>query len=100
MIESRLDPVYDKPLAKILTLPPLHTEDKIKKPEHYARWKVEPIRDFVMINKVPFAVGCVVKYVMRYDAKDGLQDLLKARRYIDMIIEQEYPEYAKNNSST
>jgi hypothetical protein len=58
-------------------------------PEHYARWKFEPIT-FIMENNIPYAVGNVIKYVMRYDSKDGLKDLKKARRYIDMLIEQEY----------
>ena len=58
-------------------------------PEHYSRWKFEPIT-FIMENNIPYAVGNVIKYVMRYDSKDGLKDLKKARRYIDMLIEQEY----------
>jgi hypothetical protein len=58
-------------------------------PEHYSRWKFEPIT-FIMANKLPYVIGNVIKYVMRYDHKDGLKDLKKAQRYIDMLIEQEY----------
>lgn len=58
-------------------------------PNHYARWVIEPIT-FIMKNKIGYAVGNVIKYVLRYDAKNGLEDLKKARRYIDMIIEDEY----------
>jgi len=58
-------------------------------PEHYSRWKFEPIT-FIMANNLPYVIGNVIKYVMRYDSKDGLKDLKKARRYIDMLIEQEY----------
>lgn len=43
-----------------------------------------------MENDLPYAVGNVIKYVMRYKDKNGLEDLKKARRYIDMIIEQDY----------
>jgi hypothetical protein len=61
-------------------------EDPIKRPNHYARYAIEPIT-FIMANNLPFCVGNVVKYVLRYDAKNGKEDLLKARRYIDMILE-------------
>lgn len=67
--------------------PASEASDAVHRPNHYARYAIEPIT-FIMANKLPFAVGNVVKYVLRYDAKDGLQDLLKARRYIDMLIEQ------------
>lgn len=62
-------------------------QDDIARPHHYARYAIEPIT-FIMANNLPFCVGNVVKYVLRYDAKNGLEDLKKARRYIDMMIEQ------------
>lgn len=61
--------------------------DAVTLPGHYTRWKVEPIY-FIEENKMPFWMGNVIKYVTRADAKDGLQDLKKARRYIDMKIKQ------------
>jgi hypothetical protein len=64
--------------------------DNVYKPSHYTKYKIEPIT-FIMQNELPFAMGNVIKYVMRYKDKNGLEDLRKARRYIDMIIEQEYP---------
>ena len=66
--------------------PSAHTHDPIGRPQHYARWVIEPIT-FIMANDLPFCVGNVVKYVLRYDAKDGRKDLEKAKRYIDMMIE-------------
>jgi len=60
--------------------------DPIARPHHYARYAIEPIT-FIMANDLPFCVGNVVKYVLRYDAKNGREDLLKARRYLDMILE-------------
>lgn len=65
--------------------PPPPTNDPIHLPQHYARFKIEPIR-FIMENKLPFEVGNVVKYVCRHDAKNGIEDLKKARRYLDMMI--------------
>jgi hypothetical protein len=62
-------------------------EDLVSHPPHYARWAMEPI-EFIAVNDLPWWVANVVKYCMRYDAKDGLVDLNKARTYIDMKIRQ------------
>lgn len=56
-------------------------------PRHYTRWKIQPL-DFAMANDLPFWLGNVLKYCMRYDAKDGLQDLYKARVYLNKKIEE------------
>lgn len=63
-------------------------------PEHYSRWEIEPIR-FIMENDLPFWLGNIIKYTMRYDAKDGLQDLRKARSYLDRKIAEMEEELAK-----
>ena len=42
-----------------------------------------------MRNKLDFPTGNVIKYVMRWRDKNGVQDLQKAKRYIDMMIELE-----------
>jgi len=34
--------------------------------------------------------GNVIKYICRYKDKNGIEDLKKARHYIDMILEKEY----------
>ena len=52
------------------------------------KYKIEPIT-FVMTNQLPFAEGNVIKYIMRWRDKNGIQDLKKAKRYIDLIIELE-----------
>jgi hypothetical protein len=61
--------------------------DEIHHPKHYSRWKMEPI-EFIATNDLPFWLANVIKYCMRFDAKDGLRDLYKARRYLDMKIRQ------------
>lgn len=62
------------------------SNDPVNLPSHYARFKIEPIR-FLVENFGPvILVGKVVKYSMRYDAKNGLEDLKKARRCLDMLI--------------
>jgi len=62
--------------------------DIIREPSHYTQWRIEPIT-FIMENNIPFCEANVIKYVMRWRQKNGIQDLEKAKRYIDMIIEKE-----------
>lgn len=60
-------------------------QDMVHLPQHYARFTIEPIR-FICDNKLNFFQGNIIKYIMRYDAKNGPEDLRKARRYLDMFI--------------
>lgn len=66
---------------------PITLKDNVVHPIHYARWKMEPI-EFIAINNLPWWLANVIKYGMRYDAKDGLQDLYKARSYLEMKIRE------------
>ncbi len=61
---------------------------------HYIAMAIQPI-DFIMKNGLSFAEGNVVKYVCRYRKKGGKADLLKARQYIDFLLQQHYPESGK-----
>jgi hypothetical protein len=58
---------------------------------HYSKFKVQPSK-FINDNKLLFAEGNAIKYICRHTHKGGKQDLLKARHYIDMIIERDYEE--------
>ena len=57
--------------------------------KHYKRMKIQPAH-FINENHLEFAEGNVIKYVCRHKKKDGEKDLLKAKHYIDMIIERDY----------
>lgn len=76
-------PHLPKPKESVTGAPPL--ADVVNQPQHYARWKMQPI-EFIAVNNLPFWLANVIKYALRYDAKDGLQDLRKARVYLDMQI--------------
>ena len=52
---------------------------------HYKKHTIQPI-DFIEANKLSFAEGCVIKYIMRYKEKNGIEDLKKAKHYIDLIM--------------
>lgn len=56
-------------------------------PEHYRQGKIEPW-DFITSQGMSFLEGNIVKYVTRYKAKDGLDDLLKAKTYLEKLISE------------
>jgi len=60
-------------------------------PEHYDM-EIQPI-EYIMRNGLGFCEGNIVKYVSRYKGKGGVEDLKKARHYLDMLIEQEQKAY-------
>ena len=62
--------------------------DNIKEPQHYTKWKIQPVQ-FMIENEIPYAEGNVIKYVMRWRYKGGLEDLHKAKEYINILIERE-----------
>ena len=62
--------------------------DPIKNPEHYARHRIEPIHLISEWN-LNFFLGNVVKYVCRCDYKGTpMEDLEKAKNYIEMEIKR------------
>lgn len=63
------------------------TSDNVMHPAHYSQWTMEPI-EFIAINNLPWWLANIIKYTMRFEKKDGLQDLYKARSYLEMKIAQ------------
>jgi len=65
--------------------------DPVKHPNHYCYGKfecVDVIREVTAGASGPegFLLGNVIKYLWRYRRKNGVEDLKKARRYIEMLI--------------
>lgn len=66
--------------------------DSVSHPSHYKSGNIETIeiiRNFTSGVKGFQAVcmGNVIKYITRWNKKNGLEDLLKARVYLDWLIE-------------
>lgn len=53
---------------------------------HYNQMKIEPV-EFIQANGIGFCEGNIIKYVSRYRFKNGVEDLKKARHYLEMLIE-------------
>jgi hypothetical protein len=56
--------------------------------DHYKRQTIQPW-DYIAANGLGFFEGNVVKYVSRWKTKAGVEDLRKARHYLDKLIELE-----------
>ena len=59
--------------------------------KHYIKYKIQPSK-FVVENKLLYPEGSVIKYILRHQDKGGKEDLLKAKHFIDMIIERDYKD--------
>lgn len=62
-------------------------------PEHYKQGKVECIDalEAATVNKTGIEAICtsnVIKYLWRYEAKNGLEDVKKAQWYLEKLIEK------------
>lgn len=67
------------------------TNDNVNHPSHYCQGKVECIDaiESATVNKIGLEAVCVanvIKYLWRYENKNGLEDAYKARFYLNKLI--------------
>ena len=55
---------------------------------HYKEFKIQPV-EFIHANNIPYCEANAIKYLCRWKTKGGVQDLLKAKHYIDLLIQLE-----------
>jgi hypothetical protein len=53
---------------------------------HYKKYKIQPV-EFIVKNNIGFCEGNIIKYVLRFKEKGGVQDLEKAKHYIELLID-------------
>lgn len=58
---------------------------------HYKSMTIQPV-EYIHRNGIGYCEGCVIKYVTRWRNKNGVQDLRKARHFLDLLIEMESKE--------
>lgn len=61
--------------------------EKVNHPNHYNKG-IEVI-DYINSWSMDFLEGNIIKYVSRYKYKNGMEDLKKAKQYLDWLIERE-----------
>ncbi len=54
--------------------------------QHYKNFKIQPI-EFITANKLSFIQGNVIKYICRFDKKNGNEDIDKAIHYCELLKE-------------
>jgi hypothetical protein len=54
--------------------------------DHYRRQAIQ-CWDYIAANDIGYFEGNIIKYVSRWRHKGGVDDLRKARHYIDKLIE-------------
>lgn len=68
--------------------------DNVNSPDHYKRCGMECIEAIRAVcegldGAEAYYAGNVLKYIWRFKFKNGVEDLKKARKYLDWLIEQE-----------
>ena len=58
------------------------------KGNHYKDMKIQVV-EFCYANQIPYMEGNIIKYCCRWRKKGGLDDLKKAKHYIELLIEME-----------
>lgn len=66
--------------------------------DHYKDYAIQPV-EFCQRNNLNWCQANVVKYVVRYKEKKGLEDLQKAKHYLDLLIEFEYGDTGQTKPS-
>ena len=68
----------------------LYEDEEVTNPKHYDKvgFGIQPL-EYITANELDFLEGNIIKYVSRYPHKGGVNDLLKARTYLEKLIKRE-----------
>jgi len=58
---------------------------------HYKQMSIQPI-EYILANNLGYVEGNIIKYVSRWKTKGKLEDLRKAKHYLEILIEEEIEE--------
>ncbi len=64
-------------------------------PDYYKKGNIE-VTDFILDQSMSFLEGNIVKYLVRHKEKSGINDLRKARWYLDKLIEEQLKHGEEN----
>ena len=69
--------------------------DSVNYPRHYTQGRSQPL-DFIESNNLNFHQGNILKYTVRYKYKNGVEDLEKAKFYLERLIALEKEKKKKS----
>ena len=75
----------------------MNANDKQIGGQHY-QLSIQPW-DYIIANNIGYLEGNVIKYVSRWQDKGGVDDLRKARHYLDKLIEVSEPSCSSLNEA-
>ena len=81
-------------VKKLRDLALSNKHDPVKHPKHYTHG-IE-MWDYAYSQDLGFFEGNILKYITRWKHKNGLQDLYKAKAYLDRLIEHKENETKKS----
>ena len=55
---------------------------------HYKEMAIQPV-EYILANKLGYVEGNIIKYVSRWKNKGKVEDLRKAKHYLQILIEEE-----------
>lgn len=64
--------------------------------DHY-KTAIQPV-EFIHANNLPFIEGTIIKYIVRWRKKGGVQDLEKIKHYVDLLIALEQKAMERANA--
>ncbi|HEY9818885.1 MAG TPA: DUF3310 domain-containing protein [Candidatus Obscuribacterales bacterium] len=79
-------------IERMLRNSPLDTQEG---GSHYKTMSIQPV-EYIHANNIGYCEGAVIKYVSRWRSKNGIEDLRKARHFIDLLIELEASHASDN----
>jgi hypothetical protein len=82
----QMAPPYEPPGVDIDKVHSTHASKTQVGGQHYAKHAIQPW-DYVAANNLGYFEGSIIKYVTRWKDKGGLEDLKKARHFLDKLIE-------------
>lgn len=65
---------------------------------HYKSLPIQVV-EYNFFNDIPYMEGNIIKYITRWRTKNGIQDLEKAKHYIELLIELEKRKQQKDENS-
>ena len=57
------------------------------------------VTKFIMSWELNFNEGNIVKYICRWRSKNGIEDLKKAKKYLELLIEHEQNPYPRKEDA-
>lgn len=79
---------HEKFKSSLTSFPQTGTEE-IEKPKRYNKIGKLECWDVILDQQMGFLEGNILKYIWRHKEKNGLEDLKKARVYLDKLIAEE-----------